>query len=412
MVRGICFEYIGDEDQYIDNLETIIEFGKGIYFTEKLYDINDIKAEKNQRDSEGVINCKEVLSLEVCREKSVENQEQEEMKAETNESDSRDEKLASRTSEPSVGEFKENDAPLEKPCEILFDINVLKECSEQKSENVESTGKASHFTYKCDQCDASYAQSQGLLYHKRKVHQGMFFQCELCGKKLSKEADVKAHLKKVHGGIKHTCPTCGKTYNQKENLNVHMQSVHEKIKYKCNECPKETTQLGALGLHMKTMHANVNYYCEVCDFKANTTYRLSKHKETFHLEKPCMQCDQTFNTNRERKIHIRRAHNIEREREKWRNGRRLLECSHCDYKQFSKKAMKIHMQSLHKSIRIMTCDKCDHKTTSKSGMHSHKRIAHGDKFFVCSLCDYTAKLRGYLNLHMKQKHRQATVLSA
>ena len=60
----------------------------------------------------------------------------------------------------------------------------------------------------------------------------------------------------------------------------------------------------------------------------------------------------------------------------------------------------------------MTCDKCDHKTTSKSGMHSHKRIAHGDKFFVCSLCDYTAKLRGYLNLHMKQKHRQATVLSA
>ena len=39
MVLGICFEYIGDEELYIDNLETIIEFGKGIYFTEKLYDI-------------------------------------------------------------------------------------------------------------------------------------------------------------------------------------------------------------------------------------------------------------------------------------------------------------------------------------------------------------------------------------
>ena len=36
---GITFEYVGDSKLYIDNLEKLIIFSKGLYFTERVYDI-------------------------------------------------------------------------------------------------------------------------------------------------------------------------------------------------------------------------------------------------------------------------------------------------------------------------------------------------------------------------------------
>ena len=48
---AICFEYIGDEEEYIDNLERLIIFAEQIRFTEKYFDRSSLRENQSVADS-------------------------------------------------------------------------------------------------------------------------------------------------------------------------------------------------------------------------------------------------------------------------------------------------------------------------------------------------------------------------
>ena len=92
---------------------------------------------------------------------------------------------------------------------------------------------------KCDHCGKSYAKTESMNLHVKKVHKGL---------------KIKTT---VHKGTKQfSCTFCDKKYTQAHNLKSHIKIVHEGQKaekvYKCSSCDRSFTQSHSLKSHIKT----------------------------------------------------------------------------------------------------------------------------------------------------------------
>ena len=347
---GITFEYVGDSKLYIDNLEKLIIFSEGLYFTERVYDIETDSPQQEEQ----------VCLFEGENEQNYIQPEQ-----------------------VSLSHIEE-----EKPEE---DDNKVQE-SLPLAQTVEtSQEKAASYkipVFSCKECNVTFTTSKGLSYHNLKVHIGIrsWCICEICSAKFFSKSDLNKHMDHVHLGVKFTCDICGKNYAQRGALNKHIQGVHEKVTYKCKECPRQTTQTHVLNLHMKKEHPGIEYSCGDCDFKAITTHRMDKHRSQFHTDI----------------MKVETIHRGVKESVKFT-------CNQCDYNVTSKKKLGRHVTSKHKgiSIEMFSCDLCDFKSTQKSYLHKHQKTAHEGQGFVCQLCDKLFPSERSLAWHMKsKKHKQ------
>ena len=434
---AICFEYIGDEEDYIDNLERLIIFAEQIRFTEKYFGRSALRENQSVADSystpniiaEGDKNQNEENDVD---EDSVQKAEEEHENVESRFDDlnglddngtvsnnvgeipeenkgHQEVKVSKQESsneenivlKNNVDELKENVTLSDIAGEIRFNVYLDENgiFEDDKSRINEATTLPTHYSNKCKQCDASFAHSSLLRNHVKQVHEGLFVQCEQCGQKLNRQRDLKQHMKGVHEGVRYPCNICGKNFTQVSSLNTHIRGVHKKIRYKCAECPKETTQLGVLNLHMKDVHNHSGYTCNLCDFKAKTTYDLDRHNDKFHTEITCEHCNLKFETKHQRYCHVSKHHN-------GINYKKLFKCSKCDFKEISVRELRIHVKAEHEGLPIQKCNFCDFKTScsDKKLMRAHVAGSHGDQQYLCSLCDFKTGRKTDLNNHMKRKH--------
>ena len=92
---------------------------------------------------------------------------------------------------------------------------------------------------KCNHCGKSYAKTESMNLHVKKVHKGL---------------KIKTT---VHKGTKQfSCTFCDKKYTQAHNLKSHIKIVHEGQKaekvYKCSSCDRSFTQSHSVKSHMKS----------------------------------------------------------------------------------------------------------------------------------------------------------------
>ena len=425
---AICFQYIGDEEDYIDNLEKLIVFAEEVQFTEKYIDRSNYKEKQSNSDLTNIIaeerkhdeNQEEKDEVhEDCVQKAEEEHENVKLGFEdlngavsNHAGEIPDENTRSKEDEESLNdenialknnfdELKKNETFSDISGEIQFNVDLDGNGTFEK----EAATLPTHYTKKCEQCDASFSNKASLGEHVRKVHLGIFVQCEQCGQKFIKQSDLKTHIKGVHEGAKIPCNICGKNFTQISSLNTHIRAVHKKIRYKCTECPRETTQLPVLNLHMKDAHNHNGYFCNLCDFKAKTTYELDRHQDNYHTF-TCKQCNLKFKNKDQKYKHVSKHHKGVKKKKK------LLKCSQCDFKDISVRQLKIHVKSEHEGLTVQKCNFCDYKTAgttdrrSKDLMRAHVSGSHGGQQYLCSVCEYKTSRKSCLNIHMQSKHEE------
>ena len=82
-------------------------------------------------------------------------------------------------------------------------------------------------------------------------------------------------------------------------------------------------------------------------------------------------------------------------------------CDTCEFKAKSKPSLKLHINAIHKGLRI-SCKHCEKTVTAPGNLSNHIKISHGEekKLTQCNLCDYSTFSQKYHRRHML-KHQRA-----
>ena len=249
-----------------------------------------------------------------------------------------------------------------------------------------------------------------------------------------------------HTGDKpYKCDTCDAEYAQKASLNVHILTHTGEKPYKCNRCNAKFTEKGSLKLHSRTHTGEKPYKCEICGDKFTQMCSLRGHLRTHTGDKPykCGICDAEFAHNRSLKSHTRihtgekifykddksgaqfaeicslktrphirvkpdkcGLHGVKYSRKLLLttctdNEEILYRCGSCGEQFHQKALLKLHFRN-HTGEKPYKCDRCDTEFAHKHSLKSHIRIHAGENMFYkydnsgeqfAQMCSLNARLR-------------------
>lgn len=200
--------------------------------------------------------------------------------------------------------------------------------------------------------------SHNLTFHIRRKSS---FQCDFpgCGKTFKFSNSLKAH-KEIHlprnERATYECPLCAKTIMTKPYLKKH------------------------LALHDENQDDNKPFECNLCQKKCRTREHLKLHLRSHLQEKPfkCALCEASFCSTSGLAVHRRNRH-VEKER-------RMLSCSMYKATYLTKKALKVHVSSVHEGT-FFNCpvNLCKSQFGSVTRLESHLKTAHGS-IVPCPRC--------------------------
>ena len=231
--------------------------------------------------------------------------------------------------------------------------------------------------------------------------------------------------------------------NDKKSSNNTGENKNEKTRswHKCDICGRGSRGILSYYKHMYEKHGVIPddatlLSCELCQFtsfdeKVVSSHYIARHPGTEGLVQ-CPDCDQMF-SRLFISVHKRRTHGI---------GTTSIKPFFCDQcgQTFSKKyGFKHHVSQVHEHAAVVKKDcpvvGCDKKQISEVHIRQHIVRCHGDKKydctqegctkrfaavhnlrvhmlqhsgvhpFTCKLCDYSARQKVCLKLHMKNKHQ-------
>ena len=151
----------------------------------------------------------------------------------------------------------------------------------------------------CPACGKVFATKQGLLTHKKTVHDGVRHKCDLCDKSYTQASSLKTH-RILHSDKKPWSCWCGKSYAEKSTLATHQNVKHNNSgqRYPCTICGKEFGSNGNRKNHEKGVHGKA-HQCAQCNeaFKAGSDLRshiLGIHANTEFTRNLVQEWDRTL----------------------------------------------------------------------------------------------------------------------
>ena len=78
-------------------------------------------------------------------------------------------------------------------------------------------------------------------------------------------------------------------------------------------------------------------------------------------------------------------------------------CNQCNYYAKKKGDLKIHIKSKHEGVNY-SCDQCSHKNVTKGGLKRHVQSKHEGIRYSCYQCDHKTTDKGHLRIHQESKH--------
>ena len=155
---------------------------------------------------------------------------------------------------PSRDVIKDNDTEAENKDTGMIFLNISDEIINHGILGNDELGSGKQL-YKCEECEASYQNREGLSYHAREKHEGTRLICKYCGYKATKRNRLKKHQESIHEGVKYSCDQCDYHATHKGHLTRHKQSVHDGITYFCDMCNHESRRKDNMKEHKRKMHA-------------------------------------------------------------------------------------------------------------------------------------------------------------
>ena len=111
--------------------------------------------------------------------------------------------------------------------------------------------------YKCEECDISYKNRDGLSYHTKSRHEGIYYSCKYCGYKFARRTHLKTHEESIHEGVKYACDHCEYKATRQCTLKKHIESLHLGVKYSCDHCDFQAKWKSILQKHINSVHEGV-----------------------------------------------------------------------------------------------------------------------------------------------------------
>ncbi|CAC5400324.1 unnamed protein product [Mytilus coruscus] len=269
-----------------------------------------------------------------------------------------------------------------------------------------------HKPYPCELCDWVGVQPHLYASHMYGQHKVVIYseryplvQCDVqgCAYKCL-NINMKDHMRcHKYKKEKLVCHVCGMEFTSEGGLRAH-SSYHkeEEMKFKCKECDKVFGWKHELSKHLTAEHKTHNL-CHLCPFKSKNKTSLIVHLHNKHAEPipekmktyKCDMCDFYCFYPSYLKIHKQESH----------SDSMNFQCNVCPKKFKSKKALRSHWDCAHSS-NFYKCDKCSYTTRSQTTLQIHQQSTHSEaRPFSCHLCEYSCKLKGNLNSHMKNIHK-------
>ncbi|XP_055845162.1 zinc finger protein 726 [Episyrphus balteatus] len=118
-------------------------------------------------------------------------------------------------------------------------------------------------TYKCDQCDVTFAKWSELIAHRKALNHKTLHKCDQCSKEFKSQFFLDEH-KNCHEDDKEvfkcTYEDCTRFYTYRRNLLQHIRNVHEGKKIQCTveNCEMTLSNKRALEHHIKVIHKKQN----------------------------------------------------------------------------------------------------------------------------------------------------------
>ena len=81
-------------------------------------------------------------------------------------------------------------------------------------------------------------------------------------------------------------------------------------------------------------------------------------------------------------------------------GRKIFQCTQCDYSCAQSSDLKKHMR-VHTGEKPFQCSQCDYSCAQSTNLKQHVRIHTGEKPYTCTQCDYSCAHSSTLKNHMR-----------
>ncbi|XP_017024994.1 uncharacterized protein [Drosophila kikkawai] len=172
--------------------------------------------------------------------------------------------------------------------------------------------------FKCTQCSRSFIGRAELSNHMHRVHIGKTHKCSHCERTFAVISDLQLHIRTHTGHKPNVCEQCGKAFRLRSQMKLHVTAIHDKIRaFKCTMCPKDFVKKVHWSDHMKS-HLNIrDKICTVCGKGFTSCHSLIRHRQIHSEVKKfvCKLCDARFSQFVGLNSHMKRTHNIVRNKQ-------------------------------------------------------------------------------------------------
>ncbi|XP_048002732.1 zinc finger protein 595-like [Leguminivora glycinivorella] len=301
------------------------------------------------------------------------------------------------------------------------EYEVVKLSKEQVLEEMAEKSKTEKYlrsVYKCEKCVKGFNFKDVIENHMKKHSQESgTLKCEICAQYCPSAVSMRGHMKSHT--TRYKCKVCGAVRISRQHLLEHYSIEHtfDANTYSCEQCSFTTKKRTVIQRHVKTHKVGKNLTCSVCGAGFNNMHALrmhvSRHDPAQRYNCPqcnmkfiypsllhrhllshshqhyCVECDVTFKSLDNLKLHFKRA-------KKHRDPSTYkYKCSQCDELFISSSSVLAHLSASHGAAKSHACTLCGKLYSSRESARSHERRAHGREKLSCEVCnkDFSVSIR-------------------
>ncbi|XP_022248683.1 zinc finger protein ZFAT-like isoform X1 [Limulus polyphemus] len=202
---------------------------------------------------------------------------------------------------------------------------------------------------------------------RRENNELIVFSCNVCKKVIKSLSHIRLHCV-THTNLKpFKCLQCPSAFNAKGNLYTHMRK-HTGNYFRCPKCDFYSCNRSHLAEH-EAIHNNTRYKCKLCHNDYNTIKSLINHIRKYHQGPSGKQYLALFQTQADRNMSV------------------LHVCNICNRK-FKKKIDRdrhLYVHDIRDNTSFMQCSLCDYIASRRSYLENHHRKHR--IVYVCSVCE-------------------------
>lgn len=179
----------------------------------------------------------------------------------------------------------------------------------------------------------------------------------------------------------------------RSHLTRHQQKCRDK--YYCARCPFKSTHRKQIENHFKKQLDVKIYTCKLCKtYKTKKLFNFKRHSINCLSNLQCVDCDYKTSKKSHLILHLKKKHNAYQ-----------LKCNHC--KNYKTKRVQDYGRHVAQCKRVLSCSHCDYKSSEKSAMEQHMKLKSHSSIF-CHKCEKLFASPYYFNQHTYCCNKQTT----